>query len=79
MVGSEILVAPVLDPSAKSVSVYLPRGEWVHLWTGDIKGSADHGSRLTVDAPIGKPAVFYKKGSAVGEAFRKDLATRELL
>ena len=79
MVGSEILVAPVLDLSAKSVSVYLPRGEWVHLWTGDIKGSADHGSRLTVDAPIGKPAVFYKKGSAVGEAFRKDLAARELL
>ncbi len=79
LVGSDLLVAPVLDPGARTVSVYLPKGEWVHLWTGDTKGSTDHGVRITVDAPIGKPAVFVKKGSAAGEAFRKELAVKGLL
>lgn len=79
LVGSEFLVAPVLDADTKTVSVYLPQGQWVHLWTGDVKGSADAGVRLTVDAPSGKPAVFFKKGSAVGEAFRKSLEKEGLL
>lgn len=79
LVGSELLVAPVLDPNTKTVEVYLPRGEWVHLWTGDVKGSSASGSRIKVDAPPGKPAVFFKKGSAEGEAFRKTLAAQGLL
>ncbi|MCE9599168.1 MAG: alpha-glucosidase [Spirochaetia bacterium] len=79
LVGSEILVAPVLDPDTRTVSVYLPRGEWVHIWTGDVKGSTDSGTRIVVDAPIGKPAVFFKKGSVPGQAFRKELEKQGLL
>jgi sulfoquinovosidase len=38
----------------------------VHLWTGKTYGAATGGQRVTVKAPIGEPAVFYRKGSAVG-------------
>lgn len=79
LVGSEILVAPVLDPETKTASVYLPKGQWVHLWTGDIKGSTEQGTRIDVDAPPGKPAVFFKKDSAAGLAFRKELEKQGLL
>jgi alpha-glucosidase len=79
LVGTEILVAPVVEPGAKTVQVYLPKGQWVHLWTGDVKGNADAGERITIDAPPGKPAVFFKKGSAVGEGFRKRLEKEGLL
>ncbi|MCX5741846.1 MAG: alpha-glucosidase [Proteobacteria bacterium] len=79
LLGSEILVAPVknkcwtwpLCPYDKEV--YLPRGTWVHLWTGTVLGSTAAGERVTVKAPIGEPAVFYRKGSAVGARFVANL------
>lgn len=70
MVGSEIMVAPVLDAGAEWVEVYLPAGRWVHLWSGESYGS-DEGIHTIVKAPIGEPAVFYKKGSEVGEQLRE--------
>lgn len=73
LVGSELLVAPVLDPGVTEVNVYLPRGEWVHLWSGNAYGSAESGTEITVPAPIGEPAVFYRKDSSVGERFREAL------
>lgn len=73
MVGRELMVAPVLDRGAESVEVYLPAGEWVHLWTGEEYGSPDRGVYETVDAPIGEPAVFYREGSKAGLEFRKEL------
>jgi len=33
--GDDLLVAPVLEPQAESLRVYLPPGEWVDPWTGD--------------------------------------------
>lgn len=79
MVGSEFMVAPVLDPGEDTVEVYLPAGRWVHLWTGEAYGSTEKGSRVTVGAPIGEPAVFYKEGSAAGRRFRDELALQGLL
>jgi alpha-glucosidase len=72
LLGSEILVAPIKNkcwtwpycPYDKEV--YLPRGEWVHLWTGRVHGSVAGGRTATVKAPIGEPAVFYRRGSPVG-------------
>lgn len=66
MYGSELMVRPVLDPGATHVQVYLPRGEWMNLWTGESV-SAPSGRWIEVAAPLGKPAVFYKQGSSVGE------------
>ncbi len=73
MVGSEFMVAPVLDPGEETVEVYLPAGRWVHLWSGRGYGSPEAGVRVTVEAPVGEPAVFYKKGSVAGEDFRDEL------
>jgi alpha-glucosidase len=79
MVGPEFMVAPVLDPGADAVQVYLPAGRWVHLWTGNRYGSPQRGVYETVSAPIGEPAVFYKQDSEEGTRFRDELERRELL
>jgi sulfoquinovosidase len=79
MVGTGLMVAPVLDPGTDTVEVYLPAGGWVHLWTGDRYGSSDRGVYETVSAPIGEPAVFFKEASAEGLRFREELRRRGLL
>lgn len=79
LLGSEILVAPIKNkcftppycPYDKET--YFPPGEWVHLWTGEVFGSPTEGVTGTVEAPIGQPAVFYKKGSSVGSTFVSNL------
>ena len=75
MVGADFMVAPVLDPGVKAVSVTLPKGEWVGLWNGQSVAAG----RQTVPAPIGQPPVFYRAGSAVGENFHACLNDRQLL
>ncbi|MGH3148528.1 MAG: TIM-barrel domain-containing protein, partial [Rubrobacter sp.] len=79
MVGSELMVAPVLDPGERSVEVYLPAGRWVHLWSGKVYGSPEASVRVTVEAPIGEPAVFHVKGSDAGEDFSSELRAEGLL
>ncbi len=73
------MVAPVLDPGEDTVEAYLPRGGWVHLWTGEEYGSSERGVYETVRAPIGEPAVFYKEDSDVGRKFREELGRQGLL
>ena len=79
MVGTEFMVAPVLDKGQSQVARYLPAGEWVHLWSGKKYGDPVKGTYVTVDAPIGKPGVFYRAGSAVGEKFATNLRQAGLL
>lgn len=75
MLGSEILVAPVTKPGEVQVNVYIPGGSWIHVWTEkEYRGGEWH----LVDAPIGSPAVFYRKGSAVGETFRTNLQSMDV-
>lgn len=78
MVGSELMVAPVLDKGTERVEVYLPAGRWVHLWTGKTYGSQEESVYETIEASIGEPAVFYKKGSEVGREFRGAVERRGL-
>ena len=77
MVGSEFMVAPVLDAGTEWVEVYLPAGRWVHLWSGEVYGS-DEGTHSMTKAPIGEPAVFYKQGSAAGKQLRETVERQEL-
>src|SRR5918997_5444591 len=79
MVGPELMVAPVLDPGADTVRVYLPAGKWIHLWTGKRYGSLQRGVYETVQAPIGGPAVFYEEDSEIGPSLREELERRGLL
>ena len=49
LLGTHILVAPVLKENQFSREVYLPEGEWYNPWTDmTVKG----GSTVTADAPI---------------------------
>jgi alpha-glucosidase len=79
MVGSEFMVAPILDPSEETLEVYLPADRWVHLWSGKEYGSPTRGVYETVRAPIGEPAVFYKEDSGAGRQLREALERRGLL
>ncbi len=63
LVGSELLVAPVLDAGV----------EEVHVWSGQEYGDERQGTWHSVAAPLGRPAVFHLKGSEAGEAFRARL------
>lgn len=79
LLGSEVLVAPIVNKCwtpgfcGYRKDVYFPAGRWVHLWTGDTFGSIEEGTRATVAAPIGQPAVFYREGSEVGAQFVSNL------
>ena len=54
---------PVLDEGAVDVTGVFPAGTWVGIWDGaEFAG----GATRTVPAPIGRPAVFFRKGSTEG-------------
>jgi alpha-glucosidase len=48
-------------------TVYLPQGEWRHLWSGVTHAPGWH----EVEAPIGQPPVFYRAGSVFAPLFRE--------
>lgn len=64
--GEEFLIAPVLHPNATERRAYLPEGDWVHLWTGLSHSSS--GDWIDIEAPISRPPVWFKAGSAMGKA-----------
>jgi alpha-glucosidase (family GH31 glycosyl hydrolase) len=94
MLGSEILVAPVVNKNDYNYGwkkVYFPDAAnttWVHAFTGYTYGknsnapnapwwltavNSAQGNWQWVYAPLGTPAAFYKKGSAVGVQFDANL------
>ena len=78
LLGSEILVAPIknkcfIGSCEYNKELYLPAGEWVHVWSGTVYGDPNVGTTVTVQAPIGQPTVFYKRGSNVGATFVANL------
>ena len=72
MLGSELLVAPVLQPGEKTKKVYLPAGNWTHLWSGETNTS-ETPRWITISAPVGAPAVFYPAHSQTGHHLRNAL------
>ncbi|MCX9148452.1 alpha-glucosidase [Erythrobacter sp. WG] len=63
--GEDLMVAPVIEQGATSRRVYLPQGEWRHLWSGAPRAPGWH----DVPAPIGSPPVFFRAGSAFAPLF----------
>src|SRR5262249_2343321 len=62
MVGSDLLVAPVLRRDLTSRMAYLPQGEWIDYWTGKrIKG----GSTFRVEAPLETVPMFVRAGAII--------------
>jgi alpha-glucosidase len=67
LLGSSVLVSPVLDPGKTTQQVYLPPGIWTHIWSKKTYGNEQSGTTITVDAPIGKPPVFFKTNQKILE------------
>ncbi|MDH7554403.1 MAG: alpha-glucosidase [Spirochaetota bacterium] len=59
LLGRDVLVAPVYRPRRRKWKVYLPKDEWVHVWSGKEYS----GGWVKVEAPLGQPPVFYRKKS----------------
>lgn len=64
--GRDLLVCPVLEEGAVTRSVHFPSSEWIHLWTDQVYEEGDY----KIDAPLGRPPVFYRKGSKYLELFK---------
>jgi alpha-glucosidase len=66
MLGPDLVIAPVIEPNKDEWKVYLPKDDWVHLWSNKDY----NGGWITVKAPLGKPPVFYRKDSKFKELFK---------
>ncbi|WP_062219636.1 alpha-glucosidase [Aureimonas sp. D3] len=66
--GRDLLVAPVWREGETSREVYLPEGaDWEHVWSGARYGG---GATIPVEAPLRRPPVFIRQGSAWADLFR---------
>ncbi|MFX1448031.1 MAG: alpha-glucosidase [Promethearchaeota archaeon] len=65
MLGFDLIIAPVIEPNKDNWNVYLPKDDWIYLWSK----SEYKGGWINVEAPIGKPPVFYRKNSKFKELF----------
>lgn len=79
MLGDQFMLAPVLQPGQRVRRLYLPAGQWVHLWSQRVYGHPVRGSWVQVEAPLGAPPLFYPLGSARGQALYQQLAAEGLL
>ncbi|WP_285136821.1 TIM-barrel domain-containing protein [Microbacterium sp. lyk4-40-TSB-66] len=62
LLGSDLLVAPVMEAGARSRRVVLPSGvDWRDLWTG-VRTSG--GGEIEVDAPIDRIPLFVREDTA---------------
>jgi hypothetical protein len=72
LLGDELLVAPIVNRGGwfgpPSREVWLPAGQWTHLWSGETFGEVDGSTQVTVEAPLGEPPVFFPLGSEEGQA-----------
>lgn len=59
-VGKDMIVAPVTTPGHTFIKAYLPAGDWIHFFTGE---SYNGRAWSLVEAPLGMPAVWVRKGS----------------
>ncbi|MFV3075894.1 alpha-glucosidase [Niveispirillum fermenti] len=59
--GADLLVAPVIQPGVDRWTTWLPAGtDWVEVWTG---ATHQGGQDVTVAAPLGRPPLFFRRGS----------------
>ena len=75
MLGDWMLVAPITEKQAIKRSVYLPEGDWIHLWSGArYTGPV----RIEIDAPMydlsGLP-IFIKSGAIIATQTETDYLT----
>jgi alpha-glucosidase len=63
MLGSALLVAPVVEAEQTHRAVYLPAGtRWTSYWSGE---SYDGGQTVRLPAPLEQPVMLIREGSAI--------------
>jgi len=65
MVGSDLLVAPIMKPDVTRRLVYLPRGDWYDYWTNKKYSG---GKMITVEAPLDTVPLFVRAGAMIPTA-----------
>ncbi|OQR94692.1 lysosomal alpha-glucosidase [Achlya hypogyna] len=64
LLGSALMVTPVLEEQATTTTAYFPNATWYDLWTGEaVAPGAD--STLELHAPLDTVPMFIKGGSVV--------------
>lgn len=71
--GRDLLVAPIIKKGAKGRKVYLPKDNWINLWTGKKYTNLDKvtGTTILELAPIGYPPVYYREETKWEVLFKK--------
>jgi len=62
MIGTDLLVAPVLAPGLTGRLVYLPEGTWIDYWTGKKHAG---GTMIRVEAPLDVVPMFVRAGAII--------------
>jgi len=62
MIGSDLLVAPILKPDVTRRLVYLPAGTWYAHWTNKKYLG---GTMVTVDGPLDTVPMFVRGGAMI--------------
>ena len=62
MVGSDLLVAPVLRRDITNRMVYLPEGTWIDYWSGK---KMTGGTMIRVEAPLETVPLFVRAGAII--------------
>jgi len=62
LVGRALLVAPIARPRLDYRHVYLPRGTWVHYWSGERHQGPTH---VLAHAPLGQPAIYVRANTPI--------------
>jgi sulfoquinovosidase len=65
--GRDLLIAPVIKKNKAMWKVYLPKDNWIHVWTGKEYAKGWH----EIAAPLGKPPVFYRNDADMKALFEK--------
>ena len=68
MLGDNVIVAPIIQPSATHRVVYLPEGEWFDYWTEDLYQGGKH---LLFKAELDTLPLFVKAGTFLAQGLAK--------
>ena len=62
MIGTDLLVAPVLRPGQTRRLVYLPQGDWYDYWTNKKQAG---GTMIEIEAPLETVPMFVRAGAII--------------
>ncbi|MCQ4087375.1 TIM-barrel domain-containing protein [Saccharibacillus sp. JS10] len=64
LVGRDVLAAPIYRPDTEHRAVYLPEGEWIDYWTGEVIAGNRH---ILAHAPLRIMPLYIKSGAVIAE------------